>query len=291
MSFVRIIKIICVIVCFSSLSYGDDGVLDTCTNKNSEYRSDRYPDKISLYIGGFFVGTQNTDIKFTKVGAGATLNLQDLFQLEKSNQLIRIAGAYRFTRSHSIAASWYSIKNTGYTSEDKAFEWLGVDIYAKGEMKTHFDTDIYKVNYVYSFYESMKVEMGLSMGLHLTTIDLGFEGEYITEVDSVYSKDASESIATIAPLPVLGYRLVYKIFPQWAVNFNADYFYFSSDSFSGGVTDFFISTDYRIWKHFSFGLGVNSTNLFFGSEGSRETSKFKINNSVTGLNFYTKFNF
>ena len=217
------------------------------------------PDQMQLRLGGYLLADQATDILVTKHGLGATINLQDLFEMEEQTQVFRLDGFYRFTPNHSVEFSWYSINNRSKTNEDINFEWGDENISANGALDTYFNTDIYKVNYVYSFYHSEQMEAGISAGVHVTTIDIGFSGSY--DVDGNISDSPSEEIRTTAPLPVIGFRLKYNIMPKLSVKYSADYFFITYENIQGAMSDVLLTVDYRFTDHFGAGIGFNSTRM------------------------------
>jgi len=242
------------------------------------------PDKIEIRLGGYFLANQDTNIKISNNGVGANFNLQDLFNMDSSTQVFKIDGKYRFNDTHGIEFSWYSINNSSSTNKD--FTWGDKDI-SSANLKTFYDTDIYKVNYLYSFYHNEKVELGLSAGLHITSINIGFSGEYKNNGDV---KIGNESISTTAPLPVIGLRLGYNITPKLNVKFSSDYFFLKFNSFSGTLVDTSLTIDYRIMKHFGLGLGLNSTNNNLNID-LPDNKNLELTNNVRGVSIYGSLNF
>ena len=248
-----------------------------------------YPDKINFRFGGLFIGEQNSDLKISKDGIGGVINIQDLFNLETRAFSFRLDASYRFNSKHSIELSWYRIINNGFTDKDIHFKWGDKELIAKGELKTHFNTDIYKINYLYSFYHSSKVEMKLVAGFHTTTIDIGFDGNYNTDDNPDSTQNSKKGISSLAPLPVIGYRLGYSITPKWIVHFSIDYFYVAFAGLSGGISDILLGIDYHLFKHFSMGFAINSTEMHFKMES--EETEYKLVHSTLGVLFYLNTHF
>lgn len=242
-------------------------------------------DKMQLRIGGYLLAGQSTDLLVTRHGLGATINLQDLFEMEEQTQVFRLDGFYRFTPKHSVEFSWYSIKNSSKTDEDIDFEWGDENISANGALDTYFNTDIYKVNYVYSFYHSEQMEAGISAGLHITTIDIGFSGSY--DVDNNSSDSTSEEIRTTAPLPVIGFRLKYNILPELSVKYSADYFFITYDNITGTMSDVLVTLDYRFTDHFGAGIGFNSTRMRLKDETNDDYDIYIQHDVAGGLVYAT----
>lgn len=243
------------------------------------------PDDFQLRLGAYLLADQDTDVKLSKNGAGATLNIQDIFQMESTSQVFRLDSYYRFTPVHAIEFSWYSINNSGST--DKSFTWEDQNISAVGALNTHFDTDIYKVNYLYSFYHTDEVELGLSVGLHITAIDIGFIGSYTSNGSADNSGEAAK---VTAPLPVAGFRLNYNIMPEWSVRFAVDYFFITVDGSSGNLSDSLLAIDYRITPNFGLGVGLNSTRMRLEAELNNDVL-LNVNHDVAGALVYGTLNF
>ena len=245
------------------------------------------PDDFQLRLGGYILADQDTDIKVSKQGLGASINLQDLFEMETKNRVFRLDGYYRFTPKHAVEFSWYNISNSSQSDENIDFEWGDKNISATGALSTFFNTDIYKVNYLYSFYHTEDVELALSAGLHITTLDVGFSGNYTT--DGV-SDNSGEAAKVTAPLPVAGFRLNYNILPELSVKYAVDYFFLTFDGYSGALSDSLLTIDYRIMRNFGIGLGYNSTLLRLEADLD-EGALLNISHDVSGGLVYGTLNF
>jgi len=243
------------------------------------------PDKMQLRVGGYFLADQSTDLLVRSHGLGATINVQDLFNMKEQNQVFRLNGFYRFTPKHSIEFSWYSINNSSATNEGLEFEWGDMNISAKGSLDTHLNTDIYKINYVYSFYHSPELEAGIDIGLHITKMDIGFSGSY--SVDGNISDATAESVKTTAPLPVIGFRFKYNITPALSVLYATDFFFITYEQISGAMTDTLVSLDYRFTDHLGAGIGFNSTRMRLLDEREDDQSIYIQHDVAGGLAYAT----
>ncbi|MEN8146547.1 MAG: hypothetical protein ABFR02_02880 [Campylobacterota bacterium] len=245
------------------------------------------PDDWQLRLGGYLLADQDTDIGVSKDGGGVNINLQDLFEMETTAQVFRLDGYYRFTPKHSVEISWYNINNSSKTDANIDFEWGDQNISASGALSTHFNTDIYKVNYLYSFYHTDKVELGIGVGLHITTLDVGFRGNYTSNgtVDN-----SGESVKVTAPLPVAGFRLDYNILPELSVKYSVDYFFLTFDGHTGALSDSLLTVDYRITRHFGMGIGFNSTRMRLEADLD-DGMLLNVNHDVAGGLIYGTLNY
>lgn len=226
-------------------------------------------DTYKLRLGGYLVGSQNSEIRADSNninGIGTVLNLQDLFNMDEAQQVFRIEGRYRFNEHHSIEAAWYSINSNGNNQADQNFSIPDgnggqTEINAGARISSYLNTDIYKVNYLYSFYHTDEVELSIGAGLHIMQIGFGLDGTYNTGSGDQDIGDNSGSIATTAPLPVVSFRLEYMPMEDLYVNYNSDVFFVSFDGVSGTFTDTTLTAEYYFTKHFGLGGGVNTTRM------------------------------
>ncbi len=267
----------------TTLLQAEEELADTLQEQSDE----GVPDRFQIRLGGYFIADQSTDVLVAKHGVGVNINVQDTFNMDTSSQVFRLDGYYRFTPKHALEFSWYSINNSSSSNQD--FQWVdkNITIGASGALDTYFNTDIYKVNYVYSFYHSEKVELALAAGLHVMAIDIGFSGSY--DVNGKGS-NKGESANVTTPLPVVGVRLAYNISPKWKVAYAVDYFAIGFEGVRGSLSDAMLTVDYRIWSHFGLGMGINATRIRLNAE-SDENLELDINHDVVGAMLYGTLNF
>ena len=250
-------------------------------------QAEEVPDDFQLRLGGYILADQDTDIGVSKNGGGVNINLQNLFEMEATTQVFRLDGYYRFTPKHAMEFSWYSINNSSKTEANIDFEWDDRNITASGALDTFFNTDIYKVNYLYSFYHTPEVELALSAGLHITAIEVGFSGSYKTDGAS---DNSGEDAKVAAPLPVIGFRLDYNITPALSVKYSVDYFFLTIGDYSGALSDSLITVDYRILRNFGIGVGFNSTRMRLEAKLD-DGALLNVNHDVAGGLVYGTLNF
>jgi len=226
-------------------------------------------DTYKLKVGGYIVGSQSTEIRANSNdlnGLGTVLNLQKLFNMEEQEQVFRIDGRYRLNEKHSFEASWYSIHSSGSNTIGRSFDVPdgnggSTTINAGANIGTHLNTDIYKVNYMYSFYHTDELELGIGAGLHVMQIGFGLNGTYNDGSGDKEIGDNSGSIATTAPLPVIGFRLEYMPMDNFYINYSTDIFFIAFDGVSGSFSDNTLTAEYYFTKHFGVGGGFNATRM------------------------------
>ncbi len=106
-----------------------------------------------------FVTNFETDMQLNpkNLPIGVRVNTKDQLDMENDTKVFRLDGYYRFNDTHSIDFSYFSVKSDGNKKLEKTIEWDGIEYTAGTTIKSHFDMDVYKVNYGYSFYHNEKV--------------------------------------------------------------------------------------------------------------------------------------
>jgi len=237
---------------------------------------------LEMKVGGFFVSDRDTEVRVGNNGVGVSLNIQDLFGLETTNQVFRVDGVYNINDYHHIGFSWYSLHSSSerYFNQTKDFTWRDktITVSAGGALRTFFDTDIYKINYAYSAYKSKELELQLRAGLHVTSFGLGFSGNYNAGTGT---QQGSENSKFTAPLPVFGVELSYNLTNDLKIEYKSDFFFVGLDGATGSMVDSTLSVDYSFNKYIGAGVGFNSNQMKIETKDD-ENFDIKASNNVQG---------
>jgi len=242
-------------------------------------------DKWKINAGGMFVTTFETDMQLSKKGfpVGAKINTKDQLGLDSDTATFRLDGYYRFTETHAIEGSYYGIRSDGHRTANGEFEWDGNIIAGGATVDSYFDMDIFKVNYLYSFYHNDRVELALSAGVHVTSIDLGITAK--GTVNDVPSETVSAGSSVTAPLPLVGFKGQYTIIPKYLfIDYKADYFYLKFDDYQGSIISSTLALEYRFVEHVGVGLGFDSTTI--NVEMDDGDKKVEVENTLAGVLLY-----
>ena len=259
-----------------------------------EYEGINYPmhtevtNNFSLKLGGYFTADQNTEVALKKHGLGQTLNLQDLFGLDKQTTTSRVEANYRFSPNHQVELSWFKIDNSSQREVDKSFEYNGEVIDIGAALDIYFNTQIIKLVYGYSAYHTTKLDLTFRAGLHVTSIATGLSAQFNT--NSIDKSVTSESISITAPLPIFGFGMKYEIVPSLDINYQVDYFFLSYDStVTGSFVDTTLALEYMYNRYIGAGFGVNASKLRLGL--TKENTKFETRQEVAGAIGYLIFSY
>lgn len=257
------------------------GVVHAQTEANQPW------DKFSMSVGGFITQSNTTvQINSATLGAGAIIDLENGLGVESDFQTYRIDANYRFgeSRRHEIEFHYFDSSRSGSRTLQQDLQ-IGDKIFLAGTgVNTEFDLQFANLDYVYNFLMDDRVRLGASAGLHTTGIGLK-----ITETGGGSLEDESFT----APLPMIGLRSEVLLTERWRLKIDVNFFYLEYDNYTGQLSDGIVAIEYRPWKRFSLGAGINTVDYTVEAETDDTIVGLngKIEFKLTGLMFYGKYFF
>jgi len=242
-------------------------------------------DKWQINIGAMLVTNFETEMQLTpkNLPIGVRINTKDQLGMKNETGVFRLDGYYRFNDKHSIDVTYFSVRSDGKRVINTDIKWQDNNISAGASINSHFNMDIYKINYGYSFYHNDAVELTLTAGAHITSIDIGIGASGV--VDGTNTETYSSSSAATLPLPVIGFDGQYTIIQKRLfVNYKSDYFFLDYDGFKGTLVSSLLSLEYRFVDHVGVGLGYNSNQIYLKADDG--DNKLEITNTLTGALLY-----
>jgi len=247
-------------------------------------------DKWKINLGAMFVANFETEVRLTPkdLPVGARINTKDQLGMESDTNVLRLDGYYRFNNTHSIDFSYFGVKSDGNKVINEDIKWTDNDgnentINAGATIKSYFDMDVYKINYGYSFYHNEKVELMLTAGLHITSLDVGLSANGV--VDGTSTSTYSSSAGATIPLPVIGFKGEYTIInKRLFVNYRSEYFTLNYDDYKGSLISTALNLEYRFVDHVGVGLGYNSNKIYLQTDDGDK--KLEVSNDLTGAMLY-----
>jgi hypothetical protein len=211
------------------------------------------------YVGAFHVTRSSTDIKIfsQNLPLGARLDIENDLGVRESFTVPRMTLGWRFGRRHVLSGGYYDLSRDGVKRLERTIVLPGdVEFPIEIEVATTLRIGLSKLQYTYLFHRDKKVTLGIGAGLFVASLgaDLSATAEVGPEPQSAPAFDASVT----APLPLLGFRLTYKITERWGVIASSDWFLLSyDDRFKGILTDTQVYAAHRTFKHVGFAGGLN----------------------------------
>jgi len=247
-------------------------------------------DKWKINVGAMFVTNFETEMQLTpkNLPLGVRINTKDQLGMKNETGVFRFDGYYRFSDIQSIDITYFSVRSKGERVINTDIQWQDNNISAGTSINSHFDIDILKINYGYSFYHNDRVELTLTAGLHITAIDVGLGASGVVDGNSTNSYSSASS-ATL-PLPVIGFQGEYTIvIKKLFVNYRTDYFYLNFDNFKGTLISSSLSFEYRFEEHIGVGLGYNSNQIYLKTDNG--DNQLEITNNLTGALLYFTYTY
>jgi hypothetical protein len=212
-------------------------------------QGDELPDRFALNLGGYHLWDTDTEFSARR-GAilGTSINFERDLDGQRPDTAARVSGYYRFNPHHRIDFGWYRVDREGGRTLSRELRFGDVTFPIELGITAGIDTEILKLAYSWSFHHTDQVELALSVGLNHTSYDFSIRNPRRT---------LAESKSLQEPLPVLGFRMDYRINPRWHVLLNIDSFYVAlTDDLRGSLDDLQIALEYRPFRNVSFGIGA-----------------------------------
>lgn len=206
---------------------------------------------------GVFIADMKSDISVSseKIGAGITINVEDILGLQTNNTVLRANFKYAISKNykHSVLFGYFGF----FRKAKKVFEReveFGDVIYPIGtQMSSRFDMQIFKLLYGYSFFKDKRIDLGISAGFYIMPISF--------ELHAFGFKNQTSDF--VAPLPLIGLYSSFSITPKFHITQSLELLYFNAFNMKGGITNLDIGLEYKPLKHIGVGISVNSFQVDF----------------------------
>ena len=232
------------------------------------------PDGFMIRFGGYQIKGANTIMRLDANNApvGAYIDFEETLGGETRATLFRLDGLYRFNDHHSLGFAWYDVKFTGSRVLSKTIDWGDQTYPFNTQVDSEIRFNVYKLNYQYSLFHNEKAELGASFGLHIMKISAGISASGIGQ---------SMTEAVTAPLPVFGLYADYNFTPRFSAFYNYQFFFINyEDKVRGGLQDFLIGLEYRLFRNVALGAAYNRFGL--GADIKGDTTTLILNTNWNG---------
>jgi len=234
---------------------------------------EKLPDKFGLRLGGYYIKNADTVARLDANNApvGAYIDFHDTLGGERTATVVRLDGLYRFNERHGLGFAWYDVKLAGSRVLDKEIKWGDQTFPVNAQVDSDLKFEVVKLNYQYSLFHNEKAELGASVGLHVMDISANVSSS---------GSNQSQGQSVTAPLPVWGLYASYNFTPRFSTYYTYQLFNINyEDKVIGGLQDFLLGLEYRLFRNFALGVAYN-----------RFALHLKIKGDVTTLNLDTNWN-
>ena len=254
-------------------------------------KKNRFQDRFYFRLGTYIIGHNETSLSITSPYIlGINLDINRDLNMQDPGQTTRIDGYYRFKKNHALGFSYYQLNSSGSTQIGREITLPDpndpqgeITIPVGADVESYLDTEILKLNYIWSFYRSEQAGMALNLGLHITRLEAAIRGQLVVGVPgSVEEVD----VGVTAPLPVIGGRFSYKPTERLRLILESNIFFLSFGDYSGSYVDTSLLAEYRFWKHAGIGGGLNFNNLQIKANDSDTERRLDLQHAVGAAQLY-----
>lgn len=240
-------------------------------NAQENAQEEEFPDRFAINIGSFYVMDSDTDFDARRADRviGTSIDFERDLSGDDTVTAPRLFGYYRFDPHHRIDFGWNKFERKGDRSVTREISFGDATFPVTAAVESTITTEVTMFTYTYSFYHTPKVELGASIGAHITSYEFDLRTSDGTISDS---KSVSE------PLPVIGLRMDYTIAHRWHTLFDIATFNIAiGDKYRGSLDELQLAVEYRAAKNFVVGASANRVVV------DAEISDDEYNGSISDL--------
>jgi hypothetical protein len=261
---------------------------------------DRYDDKpvverFKIRIGGFLIDRFDTTARFDSIQypIGTLIDMEEDFNVDASETVLRIDGFYRFNKKHRIDWTYYGSRRSGTAIASREFiignpgdPDGGFIIPKDSRVQTVWDFDLLKIGYAWSFLNKRRYEMFIGTGLNIRRLNI--EIDYQAAISTFGLDDRLDTGGTI-PLPTFAIGGRWNFSEKWQSIFRYELFLLELGDFKGNQQDFQLLFEHSTFKHVGFGFGINMVDINVRAQDDKMRGEF--DSRILGLLGYTKLYF
>jgi len=187
---------------------------------------------------------------------GTNIDFEKDLDYNNSKTLPAFAIGARITNSFRVEAEYYSLGRKSSTTLARDIEFDDVLYKTGADVRSKFDSSVYRFTVGYSFYRKPNAEIGASLGLHATDFLISLEGQ--GTVNGVTSQIEARRKKVLAPLPTLGLYGSFEVAPRFVLGGNVDWLKLKVGDYDGRLLNFEAKASYRVMKNVALGVMYRS---------------------------------
>jgi len=258
----------------------------------NRYDDSEQEDRFYITLGGF----NQTDIRTTirvdakdadgAISLGTLVALESLFGLDDKVTTGRLDGWWRFNKRHRISWNYFTSKREGlntYTGDD-TIEIGDIVINPGDSIATDDKSQLFSLNWDYSFVNTSKYEAWIGVGLNVQKVDMVIDvnlGGGATRID--------ESAKATVPIPTFNFGGRYNFTKKVRMLVLQQMFGLKIGDFEGKLDNTRVLVEWSIIKNFGIGGGLERFNFELDAEG--DDFQGSLDTSYTAFTLYVKGQF
>jgi hypothetical protein len=219
--------------------------------------------KFIVDVGYFFLSTDmrvRVDGETSDV-VGSDIDYDDTFGIGDFDRF-RMDASWRIAPKHLLRAMYFQNNRHATRSLEREVNFGDETFPLGATVDAHSDLTVAQFSYEYAFLQRENYELAGSIGVHYVDMNLTLDAT-ISAQGNQASRSADASASTSAPLPVLGFRWMWRLPNNFYVAAQAQYFHLQLDPYKGSLTDLKASVVWQATDHVGVGVGYNDFGFRF----------------------------
>lgn len=220
----------------------------------------------TLMVGAFDAQASTTvRLDSTQHNLGTSLSLEGDLGMTRTKTLPDVEFLWRITPNHAIEGSWVELKRNGDRPVTLNVNWGDQVFAANTEVKSSFDSTVYRVAYRWSPWNEDGNEVGFLFGLHWTNLKTS-----LSNPTGSISQEASVDV----PLPTLGVRGNWKVMDNVRITAFGQALKLKIGDYDGSLYNAAIAAEWAFHPNMFAGLGYNYYKYELSSTKERARGEF-----------------
>lgn len=226
-------------------------------------------DTFYFSVGAFVPRTSTSAaLDATNVGLGTNISFEDALGMKTQKTLPDFFARFRLTDRWRFEAEYFQLNRTGDQTLDRQIVWGDQTFPIGAQIESKFNFSDTRVSAGYSFFRTADKELGVGLGFHVASYDVGLTGS------ANGATIGTEAKKVLAPLPVLSAYGQFALTETWAVGARLDRFVVSYDKYYGNISSMAVDVNYQPFRHVGFGLAYRSLFILAKATGDQLTARF-----------------
>lgn len=195
---------------------------------------------------------------------GSTIDFERDLKFSAQDTLPSISAGARIGRRWRVVADVYRLSRKRTATLDQDIEFDGVLYPVNAEVSARFSSEVYKLAAGYSIVARPNLEIGGTLGAHVTSFNVSLAGQGSVNGGSLDLESRRRRV--LAPLPTLGVYADWSPAPRLMLGARADALSLKIGDYRGRLLAAQISASYEIanglavgamWRHVNYRLNVD----------------------------------
>ncbi len=222
---------------------------------------------------GYALNTYDTELRITSQNNAIDkeIDLEDDLGFNSNVEAGWLSLLWRTADRHHIRFTYLPFNRSTEYSTRRDLSVGGNIIRSGAFIRSNMQSQVFDINYIYSFFKRPATELGFSAGLYWLKVsteivaagEIRIEGELEDEFKSDYTNHTDIH----APMPLIGFIATHEINSSWRVHGNARYLDVSINNVDGRILNLGVNTDYYFTKHWGVGLSLSTFEVKVRHEG------------------------